>query len=249
MAETPDITTMSPDEIKDQLERHEKPLLCLACPPRIEFLQPRLTTDLVLVADYEGALTNGDKLPPAKGIFVYDLNICKVFDGIHTTTARYNLGMIPVPVLLQLGTSTDADIAAASANHSNGARRTNADKRNAVKILLRNPELGCLTNNRLAEIAKVSAQLVEDVRIELENDPNNPIARPKKRRVIRKGVEYDIDAPATQSTATAKVLPPEKLVQRIVDYLGKQLETQPVEERTTLCGQVMNAIRANYSVD
>lgn len=248
MAEIPDITSLSPDETSTLLEKHGKPLLCMVPWDRIDFIQSRVTTDPALVAEYEESLGNGDNLPPSKGIYIPELNISKLFDGIHSATGRHNLGQLLIPVFLQVGTNTDAEIAAAGANHSNGARRSNADKRHAVAILLRNPELCGRSNNWLAKVSRVSPALVEEVRVELESDPVNPISRPKKRLVTRNGVEYETDAPSTsaESPKKAAVISPKKLVQGILGSLDKQLEKQPAEQHAPICEELIAIIHRDY---
>ncbi len=162
------------------------------------------------------------------------------------------MGELLIPVVLRLGTNTDVEIAAAGANHNNGARRSNGYKRKCVKILLHNPELACRSNNWLAEIARVSPQLVEDVRVKLEKDPENPIARPKKRRVRRGQSEFDIAAPAETKIPSEGSEPefvvPEKVTHRIVTYIGKQLDKQPAEVRGDLCERIIEALKQVYSL-
>ncbi len=63
MAEIPDISTLSSDEVNALLEKHDRPVLCMVPKERIDFFQSREDTNQSLVTEYQEFLTAGDKLP------------------------------------------------------------------------------------------------------------------------------------------------------------------------------------------
>lgn len=241
-----DLTGKTGSEIVELLKKNApKPTPCLFPWERIDPVQARGETRLELVAEYEEVLGEDIDMPSSEGRYVPDLDRVLMTDGIHTANARVNRGATAIPILLRLGTKTDADIDAAGANADHGSRRNNEEKRNAIKLLLRNPELCARSNNWLAEIAKVSPPLVEEVRVELENDPANPIARLKKRRAKRNGAEYEVTSPKRK---TAKAKPaPEELVASITGDIAKRLKPYSDTERTAVCQQLVAAIPAMIS--
>ena len=251
MSEPVNLASMSDEEIKKMLsESGKSTILCHVPWERITFIQARVKTDSALIAEYQDVLSKNNRMPPSKGIYVPELKTIFIYDGIHTAEAHHNLDKSSIPVQLKAGSKIEAEIEASGANSAHGAKRTNSDKRCAVKLLLKNPELCARSNNWLSETAKVSPQLVEDVRRELEKDSDNPVPRPKKRRVVRSCVEYEIDLPQpSEQPALEKVgaqPTPEEMAKRLVASLEKRLKTLSEAERVNIFLQLIGVIKNKF---
>jgi hypothetical protein len=61
-------------------------------------------------------------------------------DGFHWIIAAEELGLAEIDTDVREGTQRDAILYAVGANAAHGLKRTNRDKRNAVTILLKDPE-------------------------------------------------------------------------------------------------------------
>lgn len=75
----------------------------------------------------------------------------------------------PVPVLVHKGTRRDAILYAAGANADHGLRRTNADKRKAVEVVLKDEEWRQWSDTEIARRCKVDPKTVASVRQKLDS--------------------------------------------------------------------------------
>jgi hypothetical protein len=97
-------------------------------------LQARVSTDAGTVEEYAQAMASGKVFPP---IVVYsDSHEHWLADGLHRLSAYIENGVEEVTVDLRDGTRDDALWHAVAANKNHGLKRTNADKRKAVKMAL-----------------------------------------------------------------------------------------------------------------
>lgn len=87
-----------------------------------------------------------------------------VVDGFHRHPAAVRAGRTEYPCIVTVGTRRDAVLAAAKANDRHGIPRTDADKRNAVRLLLMDEECCALASRPLGALAGVSHRLVQRVR-------------------------------------------------------------------------------------
>lgn len=91
-----------------------------------------------------------------------------VWDGFHRTAAAHQAHWPhPIPALVRPGTQRDAVLAAVGANADHGLRRTNADKRRAVEMLLKDDEWRTWSDRAIAEQCKVTHPFVGAIRKEL----------------------------------------------------------------------------------
>jgi uncharacterized ParB-like nuclease family protein len=97
-------------------------------------------------------------------------------DGFHRHRAYVNVGADEVPCHLRRGSLHDALIFALGANETHGLRRSNADKRLAVKMALKDPEISQMSLREIADICRVSHTTVATIRNELhlEDEAENP---------------------------------------------------------------------------
>lgn len=127
--------------------------------------QTRVSTNDDAIASYADEMMRGAQFPPI--IVFYDGSVYWLADGFHRYLAvKRNEGR-EIAAEVHAGSRTDALRHALGANATNGLYRTNADKRHVAEIALR--EWPDLSNAFLAELCKVSGELVRNVRTELTN--------------------------------------------------------------------------------
>jgi hypothetical protein len=119
-------------------------------------IQCRVSINTDAVQDYADDMLRGVELPPVE--LVGSAEKCWPADGWHRILAAKQNGHRDIAANLHPGGRLDALRIALGANAAQGLRRTNADKRRAVEIALR--EFGSLTNRAIAELCGVSDMLV-----------------------------------------------------------------------------------------
>lgn len=141
--------------------------------------------DPEVVKDYAAAFKAGAEFPPIAVIKVDDK--LYVVDGWHREAASRAAGLTAITAIIVPGTWRDAVLAAAKANGKHGLRRTQEDKRRAVRLALTDPEIAALSSRKVAEAVGVShtfvdeerkrygltvgAALTEDVRKRMDGEP------------------------------------------------------------------------------
>ncbi|MCC5805406.1 MAG: hypothetical protein JJU00_03670 [Opitutales bacterium] len=126
--------------------------------------QSRAATNDDAVGSYADEMEAGTVFPPVTVYF--DGSKHWLADGFHRYLAAKRTGRETITAEVHGGTRTDALRHALGANAANGLFRSNADKRNAVEIALE--EWPDLANPVIAELCKVSADLVRRCRTEME---------------------------------------------------------------------------------
>jgi len=124
--------------------------------------QVRAGLNEATVADYAEALADGAKFPPIT-VF-YDGSRHLAADGFHRIHATRRTGATKIECDVRRGSKADALKFALGCNAHHGLRRTNADKRHAVGMALK--EFPKLSDRALAEMSIVSDTFVGDVRRE-----------------------------------------------------------------------------------
>lgn len=137
------------------------------------------------VREYAEVISNGGKMPPITLFF--DGSLYHLADGWHRYFAHKQAAFPEIEAEIREGSRRDAILFAVSANDKHGLRRTNADKRRSVLVLLEDFEWSEWNNTKIAEVCGVSATFVDKIRKEM-NTPS-----PTVRKVSRGGVEYDMD--------------------------------------------------------
>ncbi len=112
------------------------------------------------VADYAEALAEGAEFPPV--IVFHDGQRYVAADGFHRIQAVIRIGWAQIECDVRQGGRTEALKFALGCNAHHGLRRTNADKRHAVAIALR--EFPRLSDRALAEMCLVGNDLVGEIR-------------------------------------------------------------------------------------
>lgn len=145
--------------------------------------QTRVKTNEEAIESYAEELGTGTVFPPIT-VF-YDGSTYWLADGFHRYLASKRIGLDAILAEVREGGRIDALKHALGANATNGVYRTNSDKRNAAAIALE--EWAGLSNSALAEICRISPELVRTCRRELEQA--GKIEKPE-RVTGRDGKEY-----------------------------------------------------------
>ena len=125
--------------------------------------QARVRTNDDAIESYAEEMNAGVVFPPI--VVYFDGTVYWLADGFHRYLAAKRVGRTTILAEVNAGGRTDALRHALGANATNGVYRTNDDKRNAVEIALE--EWPDLANPVIAEICRVSAELVRRRRTEL----------------------------------------------------------------------------------
>jgi hypothetical protein len=132
--------------------------------------QPRAEIDEDVVKDYAEAISRKEPLPPVVAFF--DGKDYWLADGFHRHLAHRKAGEVGIRCEVRQGTQRDAILFSCGANHDHGLRRTPADKRRVVRVLLRDEEWGAKSSRWIADAARVSHTFVEKVRRSIGNVAN-----------------------------------------------------------------------------
>lgn len=152
--------------------------------------QSRVAISEDAVAEYAEAVADGTELPPV--VLFHDGSTYWAADGFHRTLAHQRAGVEKINAIVLKGTRRDALLWAIGANAAHGLRRTTADKKRSVELLLADDEWGKFPVRQLARLAKVSWVLVEKVQAEkaaatgTKPDPVKTVTRPN-------GTTYQMD--------------------------------------------------------
>lgn len=145
--------------------------------------QARVRTTDEAIESYADEMNQGAVFPPI--VVYFDGATHWLADGFHRYLAAKRIGRPAILAEVNAGGRSDALRHALGANATNGVYRTNEDKRNAVDIALE--EWPDLANPVLAEICRVSAELVRRRRTELTQ--SGRLEKPE-RVTGRDGKEY-----------------------------------------------------------
>ena len=131
-------------------------------------LQPRERMDESTIGDYGAALEGGAVFPPVVAYGDPDGGPRWLADGFHRVAAHVAAGRQTIRCEVRPGGWREALLHAAGANAQHGLRRTNADKRRAVRRLLEDEEWGERSNPWIAEACAVDQSTVFRIRAEFD---------------------------------------------------------------------------------
>lgn len=139
-----------------------------------ERLQTRASgLDEAVIGEYAAAFKAGEKMPP--GVVYRDAaGVNWLSQGFHRQAGARLAGLVELPYEVRAGEFADAKLDAAASNKTHGLRRTNEDKRRAVRFVLEiRPDW---TDSRIAEHVGVSLNFVTDIRAEVAatDSPDEP---------------------------------------------------------------------------
>ncbi len=136
------------------------------CQARVDFSEDYAEQ----LADY---LVAGGTLPPVVA-FRDSANLYWLADGFHRRHAHEIARRKTILVDVRAGEVRDAQLHAAGANRDHGLRRTNADKRRAVLLLLTDASWTLWPGRRIADHCGISEGLVRTLREQLEEARKTP---------------------------------------------------------------------------
>jgi ParB-like chromosome segregation protein Spo0J len=141
-----------------------------------------------VVAEYAERMREGDKFPPV--VVFHDGSKYFLADGFHRVLAAERNDFRDILADVRKGTRADALKYSLGANITHGLKRTNADKRHAIGIALR--EFPELSDRAIAEMCGVSNQSVANHRPQVSKiDTSTP-----PKRVGLDGKQYPSAKPA-----------------------------------------------------
>ncbi len=151
--------------------------------------QSRVTINESVVGEYAEAMQRGEQFPPV--LVYYDDNLDEhiLADGFHRYQAHMRVRQNEqIEVDQRRGTAENARWASLAANQSHGLQRSNADKRNAVKIALLHTNGASMSNRAIAKHVGVVHTTVRSIRRQLEL--SGAIQQIDSRTVTRNGTTY-----------------------------------------------------------
>lgn len=141
--------------------------------------QAREALDLVVMAEYAEAMKRGDTFPPIDVYF--DGAHYWLADGFHRVQAAQQASQEVIEVIVHEGGQREALLHAAGANTTHGVRRSNADKRKAVTMLLQDDAWREWSDREIARHCAVSNRFVTTLRHELSVNGSQIAARKVRR--------------------------------------------------------------------
>ena len=142
--------------------------------------QPRAKIDQHVVEEYVEAMRGGAVFPPVV-VFLDGVDHW-LADGFHRCHAARAIGLTEIRAELRSGTKRDAILFSTGANEAHGLRRTHADKRRAVEMLLLDPEWRQNSDRWIGDQAKVGHSLVAKLRAELATPGGSGIPAGTRRK-------------------------------------------------------------------
>lgn len=127
--------------------------------------QSREKLDKEAVDEYAEKLQDGEEFPEVQ--VIQDGDNYWLWDGFHRLEAHRKAGLGVIRAKVEPGTLRDAILKSVGANDKHGVKRTDADKRYAVKLLLNDPEWVAKSNRWIAKAANVGNKFVGSVREQL----------------------------------------------------------------------------------
>jgi uncharacterized ParB-like nuclease family protein len=124
--------------------------------------QARAALNEDVVAEYAESIKGGADLPPV--VVFQDGKRYWLADGFHRFHAHRKALAESITADVRVGTKRDAILHSVGANAAHGLRRTNADKRCAVKTLLSDKEWGGWSDRQIADACGVSHPFVAALR-------------------------------------------------------------------------------------
>jgi len=194
-------------------------LLDAACQPRVEF-------NGFVVDEYADALSAGVKFPPVV-VFKDSDGQHWCADGFHRVAAAEKAGLAEIAVDVRQGEKRDAILFSVGANVSHGLRRTNADKRRAVEVVLSDEEWRGWSDREVARRCAVGADLVGGIRRSLSLNDSEI-----RKRVDKHGNVSLIDVSKIgKRTAVAALQAGDDLDEKKTLQLASEIRTTRTEQR------------------
>lgn len=128
-----------------------------------ERLQSRAEINEDTVSEYAENIKAGDEFPPVLAFF--DGISYYLADGYHRVHAHKRADKVSILCDVENGTIRDAILRSLNVNSKHGMRRTNADKRKSVMVMLNDEQWRKWSNSEIARQCDVSVSLVASLRV------------------------------------------------------------------------------------
>lgn len=136
--------------------------------------QVRIRIDKGMVDQYTEDFENGAAFPPLTCFREENSERIILADGFHRLRAAINAGREEIGCNIFVGGMREALMEALGSNAEHGFRRTKADKRHAVQMALKDPEISQLQQQEIAEVCRVHRNTVRKIQNEmLAEDSSN----------------------------------------------------------------------------
>jgi len=135
-------------------------------------------------------MANGDAFPPI--VVFSDGETYWLADGFHRMYAAKKIELVTITADVRQGTRRDAILYSVGANSEHGVRRTTADKRKAVTMLLEDSEWATWADGEIGRRCIVTDRTVANIRKEL-SPKISEIKKSTTRKVKRNGKTYTMD--------------------------------------------------------
>lgn len=143
--------------------------------------QVRKKLDKDTIDQYAEDMKNGAQFPALVVFAEKDSDRYILADGFHRHHAYVNAEIPKCKVEVHEGGLHEALLHALQANDEHGLRRTNADKRNAVEIALKDPEISSLEVIQIADICRVNERTVRRIRDDMDLNLKKSKKKPNKK--------------------------------------------------------------------
>jgi hypothetical protein len=194
--------------------------------------QVRVTLSEQIIKEYADALERGDKFPPLDVYF--DDTTYWLADGFHRIKAAATAGRDSITVAVHPGGQREALLHAIGANETHGHRRSDEDRRQAVRLMFTDDVWQHWSNNEIARQCKVSEYLVRTIRSELQPAKERTGTLKSTRTATRKGRTYTIDTSRIGSAAQRKRRTSSTLEPSVSDGVSQGTATETSEPAAAL---------------
>ena len=188
-------------------------------------------------AEYAEGITNGAKLPPV--VVYFDGTVYRLADGFHRCRAHELAGKSEIECHVHKGGEREARLFSVGCNAAHGLRRTSADKRHAVTLLLLDPEWTKKSDRWIADTCGVSDPFVGKVRSEVLTVSTGP-------REGRDGKQQSATKPKKKKAKRFDSARAAKAARKVLEQLAKKWPAgESIDPLVAAAVEWANTLRAN----
>ncbi|URI08945.1 hypothetical protein MW290_25590 [Aquincola tertiaricarbonis] len=166
--------------------------------------QSRVAIDEAVVAEYADRYAVGDYMPPV--VLYFDGAHYWLADGFHRYHAAGRAQLLQMDAEVHNGTRRDAVLHSLGANAAHGLRRSNADKRKAVMMVLTDAEWAKWSDREIARRCQVTHPFVASIRASLVAVSSEPAA--ERTYTTKHGTQAKMDTAGVRAANVARAAEP-----------------------------------------
>lgn len=212
--------------------------------------QPRSSISLDTAYEYGEEMKAGAKFPPV--VAFYDGKSYWLADGFHRVEGAFSADINQIECEVRQGTLEDAQWYSFGVNQAHGLRRTNEDKKRAVKSALLHPFSTDKSDEKIALHVGCSGEWVRRIRNEMVS--SNQLEDRRIREVHRGGTTYQQDIanigkskPAPQRTETRCATEPEHVEEPVTARVTAPATAPKMESTKTTKSAPLNTEAARFA--